>query len=108
ASFSLAPDIGLQVFADDTCAAPVSSVAIGPAPSVLVRVRGVTTGTTVLRADAPGLDPAQTSIDVVGGPPVSLAVLSAPQHVLSGDCSAPVLLELRDVGGNPASARANL
>src|SRR5262249_2634508 len=76
ATFSTSPNIGLEVFSDETCATPVGSVAIGLAPSVTVRVRGRQAGTTALHATAPGLDPAQAAIEVVAGPPFSLAVTS--------------------------------
>ena len=108
ASFSISPDTGLQVFADDACAAPVGSVTIGPAPSATLRVRGAQARSTVLTAGAPMLTSAQTSIDVVSGAPASLAVVSAAQTVLAGECSAPVVMELRDAADNPTAARADL
>lgn len=108
ASLSATPDIGLQLYIDDTCDTPVSQVAIGPAPSAAVRVRGAAAGSTVVSATAPGLNAAQTPMTVVAGPPAKVVVLSSPQTVLSGDCSAPVVLELQDAAGNPAPARANL
>src|SRR6185436_4236886 len=102
------PDTGLMVFADDFCTTPVSSVDIGPAPYVRLRVRGSQARSTVLKASAPGLAPAQTTIDVTSGPPVALAVISPAQTLLAGDCSAPVVLQLQDTAGNPATAPADL
>ena len=42
------------------------------------------------------------------GPPAQLAFTSPPQQLTAGECSAPVVLELRDDGGVPATAAADL
>ncbi|HYV49832.1 MAG TPA: hypothetical protein VFA20_33480 [Myxococcaceae bacterium] len=107
-SLSAAPDLGLQLYIDDACSMPASQVVIGPSPSAPVRVRGAAVGSAVVSANAAGLTSAQTPVTVVAGPPAQVAVLSPPQTLLSGDCSATVVMELRDVAGNPSPARSNL
>jgi len=108
ASLGADPDIGLRLYIDDTCAMPASQVVIGPAPSAAVRVRGAAVGSATVSASALGLANAQAPVTVVAGPPAQLAVLSPPQTGLAGDCSATVVVELRDVAGNPTPARSNL
>lgn len=88
----------------------VSPTTVGPFVAgrleTRVAVKVVTAADAVTVTDALGRTGTSPSFAVAPGPPVALAFASAPVSAAAGACSAPVVLELRDVLGNATPAPA--
>ena len=100
----------LSFFSDAACSKPVSSVTLGAgAASASFFFESASAGQVVVTASTGGTFPdAQQTEGFRAGPPASIAFLTGPHTVVSGQCSGALTVEAHDGSGNPAAPPADV
>jgi len=104
------PPAALELFATGGCATPLTSLMLASGSSAgSFQLRGSTAGAYTVTASAPGLGTAMLRVRVnPAGFPTQLVIVSMPQTVMVGTCSAPVALQSQDAAGNAVTTPGQL
>lgn len=101
---TLAGGASVTLFSDAACASAATTVSVSPGTSSQVfHFIGNVTGPISLEVSATALTGATQDQLISASGPSRLVLISAPQTVTAGGCSAAVLIQAQDSFGNPAA-----
>ncbi len=107
-ALSLTGGASVAMFSDAACATASTSVTVSSGSSSQVfHFIGNVTGPITLGVSATGLTSATQDQLISASGPTRLVVISAPQTVTAGGCSAALLIQAQDSFGNPAAVSSN-